>query len=191
MSPATARPSGPRPWRLVVGVGGSIAAYKACDLVSRLVQAGHQVDVLLTRRAQAFVRPLAFAALTHRPPVTDRTWFSAEGSAAHLALTRDADALVVAPATATLLGRFAHGLADDVVSASVLGAACPVLLAPAMNQRMWENPRVRRNVEALRGDGVAFVGPGTGYLAEAEQGVGRLAEPAEIVAALERLLAAR
>lgn len=190
MSPTASGPGSTTPRAsVVVGVGGSIAAYKACDLVSRLVQAGHRVDVVLTRAALHFIRPLSFAALTHRAPLTDRTWFSAEGSAAHLAVTRDASAVIVAPCTANLLAGFAHGLADDVVTTTVLGAACPVLLAPAMNQRMWENPRVQRNVALLRGDGVAFVGPASGYLAEAEQGVGRMAEPAEIVAALERLLA--
>lgn len=175
---------------VVVGVAGSIAAYKACDLVSKLVQAGHRVDVVLTRRALKFVRPLTFSALTHRRPLTDRRWFTPEGSAAHLSVTDDAEALVVAPATAHLLGCLAHGLAEDVLSTTALGARCPVLLAPAMNERMWLNPRVQANVKVLEGDGHSFVGPASGYLAEAEQGLGRMAEPVEVLAALERLLAA-
>jgi phosphopantothenoylcysteine synthetase/decarboxylase len=173
---------------VLVGVGGSIAAYKACDLVSKLVQAGHVVDVAMTRAAQRFVRPLAFAALTHRPVFTDRRWYEEEGSAAHLKATGAAQLVIVAPCTASLLARFAHGSADEIVSASVLGATCPVVVAPAMNTRMWQNPRVQANVAVLVGDGLRFVGPGSGYLAEAEVGVGRMAEPAEILAAAEEAL---
>ncbi len=175
---------------VVVCVGGSIAAYKACDLVSKLVQAGHVVDVVLTRMALRFVRPLSFAALTHRRPLTDRAWVTPEGAAAHLTVTREARLLIVAPCTAQLLGAFAHGLADEVVSTTFLGAPRPALLAPAMNARMWRNPRVEANVAALAGDGHVLVGPGEGWLAEAEQGVGRMAEPARILEAAERLLGA-
>ena len=175
--------------RILVGVGGSIAAYKACDLVSKLVQAGHVVDVAMTRAALRFVRPLSFSALTHRPVFTDRSWFEGSGPAEHLAATREAALLIVAPCTANLLGQFAHGLADEIVAATVLGASCPLLVAPAMNTRMWAHPRVQANVRTLEGDGVAFVGPASGYLAEAERGLGRLAEPEEIVAASEKLLA--
>jgi phosphopantothenoylcysteine decarboxylase/phosphopantothenate--cysteine ligase len=174
---------------VLVCVGGSIAAYKACDLVSKLVQAGHRVDVAMTRAAQRFVRPLSFAALTHREVFTDRRWFEAEGSAAHLAATQEAGLVIVAPCTANLLARLAHGLADEIVSASVLGSRAPLLLAPAMNTRMWENPRVQANVATLKDDGAQLVGPGSGYLAEAEVGVGRMAEPAEILRAAEPLLA--
>ena len=176
--------------KILVGVGGSIAAYKACDLVSKLVQAGHVVDVAMTRAAERFVRPLSFSALTHRSVFTDRGWFEGSGPAEHLAATREAALLIVAPCTANLLGRFAHGLADEIVSATVLGAACPLLLAPAMNSRMWAHPRVQANVTTLEGDGVNFVGPSAGYLAEAEEGLGRMAEPAEILAAALKLLAA-
>ncbi len=175
--------------KILVCVGGSIAAYKACDLVSKLVQAGHVVGVALTRAAERFVRPLSFAALSHRPVFTDRGWFEGSGPAEHLAATRDAALLIVAPCTANLLARFAHGLADEIVSATVLGAACPLLLAPAMNTRMWTNPRVKANVRTLEGDGVHFVGPASGYLAEAEEGLGRMSEPAEILAAASKLLA--
>ncbi len=177
--------------RILLGVGGSIAAYKACDLASRLVQDGHAVDVVMTRAAQAFVRPLSFAALTHRPVFTDQEWLAAgpggRPPADHLAATAGADLMVVAPCTANLLARFAHGLADEIVSATYLGAACPVLLAPAMNQRMWRHPRTRANVACLEGDGVHFVGPEEGWLAEHESGPGRMSEPEGILAAIARL----
>jgi phosphopantothenoylcysteine synthetase/decarboxylase len=185
-------PQAPSGRRIVVCVGGSIAAYKACDLVSKLVQAGHVVDVVMTRAAERFVRPLSFAALTHRAVFTNDAWFDGAGSARspadHLHVSEAADLLVVAPCTANLIGKFAAGLADEIVSTTLLGAHCRVLLAPAMNVRMWENKRVRANVRALREDGIHFVGPGTGYLAEAEEGVGRLSEPSEILVAIERLL---
>lgn len=178
--------------RLVVAVGGSIAAYKACDLVSKLVQAGHRVDVLLTRAALKFVQPLAFAALTQRTAFTDeRLWddrAAAGGPADHLRVTEDADLLVVAPCTANLIAQFAHGLADDLVSTTVLGAACPLLLAPAMNHRMWAHPRVQANLALLQGDGVHVVGPTRGWLAEGEVGLGRMEEPEGIQAAIQRCL---
>lgn len=177
--------------KLVLCVGGSIAAYKACDLASKLVQAGHHVDVVMSEAAERFVRPLAFAALTHQPVFTQGQWFEGAGSgrgpADHLRVSEEADLLVVAPCTANLLGKFAHGIADEIVSTTFLGATAPVLLAPAMNHRMWAAPRVQANVETLRGDGVHFVGPEAGYLAEGDRGPGRLTEPEGIVAAIERL----
>jgi phosphopantothenoylcysteine decarboxylase/phosphopantothenate--cysteine ligase len=177
--------------RIVVCVGGSVAAWKACDLVSKLVQAGHHVDVVLTRMAQRFVAPLSFSALTQRRVFTDEEWGEGAAPAEHLVVTRDADLVIVAPCTANLLGRFAHGLADEIVSTTVLGAGCPVLIAPAMNARMWANPRVKANVATLQADGLAFVGPASGWLAEGETGPGRMSEPAEILAAATALLARR
>lgn len=178
--------------RIVLCVGGSIAAYKACDLTSKLVQSGHTVDVLLTSAAEHFVKPLAFAALTHRPVFTGATWFDgaseSTGAAAHLRVSERADLLVVAPCTANLIGKFAHGIADEIVSTTYLGATCPVLIAPAMHHRMWAAPRVQANVAVLEGDGVRFVGPESGYLAEGDEGPGRMSEPAGILAALGRLL---
>ena len=178
--------------KIVVCVGGSIAAYKACDLVSKLVQAGRTVDVVMTRAAEQFVRPLSFAALTHRAVFTNDVWFDGAGAARspadHLHMTENADLLVVAPCTANLLGAFAHGLADEIVSTTVLGATCPILLAPAMNVRMWKNHRVQANLQTLRGDGVHVVGPESGYLAEADEGMGRMSEPADIVAGVDALL---
>ena len=177
----------------MVCTGGSIAVWKACDVVSKLVQDGHVVDVVMTEAAQRFVRPLSFAALTHRPVFTDAHWFEGAGAARspadHLHTTEQADLVVVAPCTANLIGKFAHGIADDIVSTTVLGAACPVLIAPAMNTRMWVNPRVRANVERLAGDGFLQVGPEDGYLAEGGAGPGRMAEPETVLAEIRRLLA--
>lgn len=173
---------------IVVCVGGSIAAYKACDLVSKLVQDGHTVDVVMTRAAGTFIQPLSFSALTHRAVFTDETWGAGDAPAAHLTATNDADLVVVAPCTANLIGKFAHGIADDIVTTTYLGVECPVVIAPAMNARMWRHKRVQANVETLKQDGVHFVGPDEGYLAEAEEGPGRLAEPAAIRAAIAALL---
>ena len=173
---------------VVLGVSGSIAAYKACDLASKLVQAGHRVDVALTRNAERFVAPLSFAALTHRRVFTDDAWGDDAFPHDHLRLTGEADLMVVAPCTANLLGKFAAGLADDIVTTTWLAAACPRLVAPAMNTRMWEQPRVRANVATLQGDGVSFVGPAAGWLSEDEEGVGRMSEPAEILEAIAGLL---
>lgn len=176
--------------RIVVGVGGSIAAWKTCDLVSQLVQAGHPVEVVMTAAARRFVRPLAFAALTHRPVLTDEDWFDGRtrGPAEHLRVGGEADLLVIAPCTANLLGKFAHGIADEIVSCTFLGAVCPVLVAPAMHHRMWASPRVQANLEILRGDGVTLVGPVRGHLAEGDEGLGRMSEPAQILAAVEAAL---
>lgn len=175
--------------RIVLCVGGSIAAYKACDLVSKLVQDDHRVDVVMTPTAERFVGPISFAALTHRPVFTQGTWFdgAANGPADHLRVTEEADLLVVAPCTADLIGKFAHGIADEIVSTTVLGAACPVLIAPAMHHRMWAATRVQANVAILRGDGVHLVGPERGYLAEGDEGPGRMSEPATILAAITSL----
>jgi phosphopantothenoylcysteine decarboxylase/phosphopantothenate--cysteine ligase len=174
--------------KVVVGVSGSIAAWKACDLVSKLVQSGRTVDVVMTRAARRFVRPLAFSALTHRAVFTDRTWTQAGMPHAHLKMTEDADLLVVAPLTANSLAKFAHGIADDVLSTTWLAAACPTLVAPAMNPRMWEHPRTRANRRVLEEDGVRVVGPAPGWLSEGEVGIGRMSEPAEILAAADALL---
>ncbi len=169
--------------KVLVGVGGSIAAYKACDLVSKLVQAGHTVDVVMTDAAGWFVTPLAFNALTHRETLTNESWTSQTGPAAHLAATQTADCFVIAPCTANLIGKLAHGIADEIVSTTYLGCTAPILVAPAMNTRMWKHPRVQANVKVLEADGVRLVGPESGYLAEAEEGQGRMSEPAAILEA--------
>lgn len=165
--------------RILLGVSGGIAAYKACELVRLLVRAGHDVVPLVTPGAERFVRSETFTALARRPP----------GEDVYLHLTR-ADLLVVAPLTANTLAKLAHGLADSVLTEAALAHAGPVVLAPAMNPRMWASSAVQANLAVVQGRGVAVVGPGSGDTAEGEQGVGRMAEPAEIAAAVEAALAA-
>ena len=171
--------------RIVLGVGGSIAAYKAADLCSKLVQRQHEVEVVLTRMALRFIRPMTFAALTQRTVHTDATWGSGASPAAHLKATEAAQIVVVAPCTADLLGKFANGIADDILSTTYIGATCPVLIAPAMNPRMWRHPRVAANAARVREDGTKVVEPRAGWIAEGEPGMGRMAEPADIVTAIE------
>ncbi len=163
--------------RVLLGVTGGIAAYKACELTRLLVKAGHEVIPLVTPGAQRFVTQETFVALARRPPQED----------VYPHLTR-ADLLVVAPCTANTLAKLAHGIADNVLTEAALAHRGPVLVAPAMNPRMWAHPATRANVETLRERGVEFVGPDEGELAEGEWGVGRLAEPLEIAARVEQLL---
>jgi len=164
--------------RIVLGVTGGIAAYKACEVTRLLVKAGHEVVPLLTPGAERFVTAATFAALARRGQAEDL----------YPHLTR-ADLLVVAPCTANTLAKLAHGLADNTLTEAALAHRGPVLLAPAMNPRMWSHPATRANVEALRARGVELVGPDEGETAEGEWGVGRMAEPAEIAARAEQLLA--
>jgi phosphopantothenoylcysteine decarboxylase/phosphopantothenate--cysteine ligase len=175
--------------RVVVGVSGSIAAYKALVLVRELMAAGAVVDVAMTPAAGAFVTPLSFAALTHRPVVTDVLGLDPDSQIAHVELAEAADAIVVAPATANLLAELAAGLVDDAVSAIVCASRARVVVAPAMDAGMWTHPATQRNVETLRGFGYLVLEPEVGSLASGLTGIGRLAEPATIVAAVERLFA--
>jgi phosphopantothenoylcysteine decarboxylase/phosphopantothenate--cysteine ligase len=163
--------------RILVGVSGGIAAYKACDLVRRFVKGGHEVVPLVTPSAERFVRAETFFALARQSPSDDLY--------AHL--TR-ADLLVVAPLTANTLAKLAHGLADNLVAEAALAHRGPVLLAPAMNPRMWSSPATQANVETLRGRGAIFVGPDEGETAEGEWGVGRMAEPEQIFRRSRELL---
>ncbi|HEY6962239.1 MAG TPA: bifunctional phosphopantothenoylcysteine decarboxylase/phosphopantothenate--cysteine ligase CoaBC [Gaiellaceae bacterium] len=164
--------------RILVGVTGGIAAYKACELVRLLVKQGHDVIPLVTPGAQRFVAEETFLALARRPRSED----------VYEHLTR-ADVLVVAPCTANTLAKLAHGIADNVLTEAALAHRGPVLVAPAMNPRMWAHAATRANVEALVGRGVELVGPDEGEMAEGEWGVGRMAEPDEIAARVEQLLA--
>lgn len=167
-------------------VSGGIAVYKAADLVRRLREAGAEVRVAMTANAQRFVGAQTFQALSGQP-VRDSLWDTqAEAAMGHLELARWADHVVVAPATANTLAKLAHGFADDLVSTLCLATDAPVLAAPAMNHRMWTHPATQANVELLRSRGIAFIGPNDGPLAEGESGPGRMAEPVEIVAALEQ-----
>jgi phosphopantothenoylcysteine decarboxylase/phosphopantothenate--cysteine ligase len=164
--------------RILLGVSGGIAAYKACEVCRLLVKGGHEVVPLVTPAAERFVTKQTFNALARRPP----------GDDVYLHLTR-ADALVVAPCTANTLAKLAHGLADNVLAEAALAHRGPVLVAPAMNPRMWSHPATRANALTLGSRGVVFVGPDEGETAEGELGVGRMAEPMEIVQALVELLA--
>jgi phosphopantothenoylcysteine decarboxylase / phosphopantothenate---cysteine ligase len=166
--------------RVLLGVTGGIAAYKACELVRLLVKGGHEVVPLVTPAAEEFVRARTFFALARRSQSDD----------AYAHLTR-ADILVVAPATANTLAKLAHGLADNLVTEAALAHRGPVLVAPAMNPRMWAHAATRQNVETLRDRGVVLVGPDEGEVAEGEWGVGRMAEPGEIYARVRELLGER
>src|SRR5882724_8324124 len=175
--------------RITLIIGGGIAAYKALDLIRRLKERHIHVRCVLTRAAQQFVTPLAASALSHERCYTDLFDPASEFDAGHIRLARDCDLIVVAPATADLMAKMAQGHADDLASAVLLAAGQPILIAPAMNPLMWNNAATRRNVAQLARDGVAMVGPNAGEMAEAgEAGVGRMAEPLEIVAAAERFL---
>ena len=176
-------------FRVTLIIGGGIAAYKALDLIRRLKERGFRVRCVLTRAAQQFVTPLAASALSNERCYTDLFDPESEFDAGHIRLARDCDLIVVAPATADLMAKMAHGHADDLATAILLAANRPILLAPAMNPLMWNNAATRRNVAQLARDGVAMIGPNAGEMAEAgEAGVGRMAEPLEIAAAAEQFL---
>lgn len=190
MNPST--PSAPPPlegYELLVCVTGGIAAFKVAALVSTLVQQGCGVRVAMTRAASRFVGPVTFQALSGRPVQTS-LWRS-EGDIPHLRLTEVADLALVAPATANTIGKLAGGLADDLVGSLLLGAACPVMLAPAMNERMWTHPAVQRNVAFLREHGFLFVGPEEGWQACRAVGPGRMSEPETILQAIREHLLVR
>ncbi len=174
---------------LVLGVTGSIAAYKAAALASRLYQLGAQVQVAMTRAATEFVSPLTFASLTHRQVVLDVLALGADAEIEHVALARRARLVIVAPATANTLARIAHGFADDALAAIVLDTKAPILVAPAMETGMWESAATRANVEILQARGITFVEPEEGHLASGASGKGRMAEPEQIIAAARLILA--
>ena len=174
-----------------LGVAGGIGAYKAVEVARLLQKRGHDVQALMTRSARRFVGPLTFEAITRRPVITSQFAPGLNADIEHIALASSMDLLLVAPATANVIGKFAHGIADDFLSALYLATRRPVLIAPAMNTNMWEHPAVRANVDALGGRGVYFVDPGAGYLACGWIGTGRLAEPSAIVEAADALLRPR
>ncbi|MBS1163036.1 MAG: coaBC [Burkholderiaceae bacterium] len=179
--------------RLVIGMTGGIAAYKVCELVRRLQDEGATVRVAMTRAAQEFVTPTTMQALSGQPVATDQ-WGAAGAQVAnampHIDLSRDADAILIAPCTANFIAKLAHGLADDLLSTLALARRtsppCPLLVAPAMNVEMWNNPATQRNVAALRADGIEVLGPASGSQACGESGAGRMLEPHEL---LEDLIA--
>ncbi|CAB4763460.1 unannotated protein [freshwater metagenome] len=181
-SPSGERPSAisPRRRRVVLGVGGGIAAYKACELLRRFTESGHDVTVVPTASALHFVGAATWAALSGKP-VSDEVWDRVH-EVPHVRIGQSADLVVVAPTTADLLAKAAHGLADDLLTNTLLTARCPVVLVPAMHTEMWEHPATRANVATLRERGVLVVEPAEGRLTGADTGKGRLPEPAEVFA---------
>jgi phosphopantothenoylcysteine synthetase/decarboxylase len=173
---------------LIVAVCGGIAAYKVADAVSKLVQLGAGVTVVMTKEAQHFVTPLTFQALSARPVRTDTFDLLDSSDPQHIALTERADLMLVAPATSNIIAKVAAGLTDDLVSLMIGAAACPVVFAPTMNSRMWENPIAQQNVAKLSGLGYRFIGPEQGWLACRNTGAGRLTEPQSIVEEVTRML---
>jgi phosphopantothenoylcysteine decarboxylase/phosphopantothenate--cysteine ligase len=173
--------------RILIGIGGGIAAYKVATVVSRLVQQGHRVRSVLTRGASHFVGASTFTALCGETPAED-TYDPRFPLGAHIELADEVDLMVIAPATARLLASCAHGLADDLLATLFLTCDAPKLMAPAMSVSMWENRAVQRNVATLRGDGVHFVGPESGWLTCRKQGLGRMAEPEQLLAEISTLL---
>lgn len=176
---------------VVLGVTGCIGAYKACEVLRELQRGGVDVHVVMTAAATRFVSPMTFEALSRHPVFHDQFALGASGEIRHISLADDAELLLVAPATANILGKFAHGIADDALSTLYLATRAPVMVAPAMNVNMFEHPAVQENLRTLRGRGVAVVPPGSGYLACGWLGKGRLAEVGEIVDAARRALARR
>jgi len=173
---------------IVLGVTGSIAAYKAVELLRELVKRDAGVTVVMTESAQRFVTPLTFATLSKRPVLTDLFSLDYESKIAHISTAEGADLLLIAPATANIIGKLANGFADDLLTNLYLASSVPVLLAPAMDANMWTHRAVQENVERLRERGVRFVGPETGELASGLLGPGRLAEVGSIVEAVEAIL---
>ena len=174
--------------RILLIVGGGIAAYKSLELVRRLKERGASVRAILTKGGAEFVTPLSLAVLTEEKVFTDLFDLKDEAEIGHIRLSREADLVVVAPATADLLAKMAHGIASDLATTVLLATDKQVLAAPAMNVRMWQHPATRRNMATLRTDGIVFVGPEEGEMACGEYGPGRMAEPSAILEAIDRLL---
>lgn len=175
--------------KIIVGVSGGIAAYKSADLVSKLVQSGIEVQVVMTSAATHFVGTATFQALTGKPVVTELLSDPAYPLGAHVELAAEAALMCVAPATADYLAKVAHGHADNLLTTLTLAYTGPLLLAPAMNTDMWSKAAVQRNVSILKEDGIHLIGPGTGWLSCRRTGAGRMAEPAAIIDAIHEQLA--
>lgn len=177
--------------KILLGVSGGIAAYKACEIVSRLKKQGAEVRVILTEHAAEFVPETTFEALSGNP--VGLKLFGCDGGweIRHVRWPQGADLFIVAPATANVLAKMANGIADDLLTSSLLAATCPILAAPAMNTAMWQNPATQANLKTLLSRGVKTVGPGSGHLACGDSGDGRMSEAAQIVAEAERLLCTR
>jgi len=167
--------------RIVLGMTGGIAAYKTCELARRLQDEGAEVQVVMTRNAQQFVTATTMQALTGRPVAVDQWNSGVDNAMPHIDLSRGADAIVVAPASANFIAKLAHGLCDDLLTTLAVARACPLLVAPAMNVEMWENPATQRNVAQIKADGMCVLGPGHGDQACGETGAGRMLEAGELL----------
>ncbi len=178
-----------KPPHILLGVTAGIAAYKAADLASKLVQSGHTVTTILTTAAQHFIGKTTFQALTQRPVYTDMFTPQEHYLGEHIGLARLADLVVIAPCSADMLSKLAHGVADDLLSTTCIATRSPILLAPAMNLEMWQKPAVQRNLDQLKQDSFHIIGPGSGWQSCGEFGPGRMAEPNEILNEIKRLLA--
>jgi phosphopantothenoylcysteine decarboxylase/phosphopantothenate--cysteine ligase len=175
--------------RILLGVTGSIACYKSAELASKLAQAGAQVDVILTQAAQQFVTPLTFQSVTGRRAYTEADLWGSEGHVQHIGLARQADLLIIAPASANTLAKLAHGIADNLLTITALAATCPLILAPAMDGNMYAHSATQANLEIMQQRGALLIGPASGHLASGMVGVGRMVEPPEILARLRKFLA--
>ena len=173
---------------MLLGVTGSIAAFKAVELAGRLIASGKAVTVVMTRAARKFVTPLTFETVTRRPVGTKVFGPRSGEKIEHISLADAADCLVIAPATANFIAKMACGIADDLLSTTALSVTCPTIVAPAMNHRMWKHPATQKNVATLKSRGVLFVGPEEGRLASGEVGMGRLAALEKIEHALDEAL---
>ena len=171
---------------VVLGVTGSISAYKAVDIASKLTQKGLAVDVVMTKAAMEFVTPLSFRSITHRPVVTDMWELSSEFSVEHVALAERADVVVVAPATANTIAKLAAGIADNMLCCLVLATEAPVIIAPAMHDVMYKNSITQENIARLKARGFTMVDPEYGRLASGKMGQGRLADNEKIIEAIEQ-----
>jgi phosphopantothenoylcysteine synthetase/decarboxylase len=171
---------------LVLGITGGIAAYKAADLCSKLTQNEFDVHVIMTKSAQELIRPRTFLTLSKNPVVTS-LWEEPDWRPGHVALADRAELLVIAPCTANFIGKFTHGIADDALSTYALTHSGKVLLAPAMNPKMWNNAAVQSNVETLKARGIDFIGPEPGHVACGDDGCGRMSEPEQILQKINTL----
>lgn len=173
---------------ILLGVSGGVAAYKAADLCSRLVQRGAKVTVIMTESAHQFIGATTFEALTGRPVYSHAFEAKEHFQGEHIGLARRATLMVIAPATAQTLARLANGMADDLLSTTALVTTAPILVAPAMNCEMWAKPAVQRNVNQLKADGYHFVGPDEGWLSCGQIGSGRMSDPSAIVLSMEKIV---
>ena len=174
--------------KIVLGVTGSIACYKAVDLASKLKQAGALVEVILTESAQKFLSPLSFNSITHQPVVTSLFDTNSEAGINHVALARRADIVVVAPATANTIAKIAHGQADDALGTTILATEAPIMVCPAMDGNMYESPATQANIKTLKDRDIHLAGPEVGHLASGQTGIGRLIEPQQIVSHIRFIL---